>query len=122
MRILTQCKEAGLDEINFSTGDDHLEYVSIEKIKNAIYAAVELNLTVVVNIESGKDRIFKVNELLNDSRIADFVAIKGSAPPKLSIINGVWMPFTKESLSYLPHINKETYHPSKERCSNLSQL
>lgn len=29
--ILSKCKEAGLDEINFSTGDDHLEYVSIEK-------------------------------------------------------------------------------------------
>lgn len=117
--ILTRCKEAGLDEINFSTGDDHLEYVSIGKIKNAICAAVQLNLTVVVNIESGKDRIFKVEDLLKDSRIADFVSIKNSTPPKLTIINGVWMPFTKESLPYLPPIDKETNHPSKDRCTNL---
>ncbi len=29
------------------------------------------------------------------------------------------MPFTKESLPYLPPIDKETNHPSKDRCTNL---
>lgn len=57
LNILSQCKAAGLNEINFSTGDDHLEYVPLEYVKNGLDAAVKLNLTVVVNIESGKDRI-----------------------------------------------------------------
>lgn len=34
VKLLSECKKSGLDEINFSTGDDHLQYVSIDKIKN----------------------------------------------------------------------------------------
>ena len=119
LNILSLCKNAGLNEINISTGDDHLEYISITNIKNAIYAAVKLDFTVVVNIESGPDRIFKVDELLKDPEIAKFVSIKASNSNKLTIINGVWMPFTKESLRRLPLIRRHTYHPCMDRCSNL---
>lgn len=119
VKLLSECKKSGLDEINFSTGDDHLQYVSIDKIKNAIYAAVELDLTVVLNIEYGKDRIFNVEDLLKDSEIAKYVSINNKTSPKLTIINGVWMPFTEESLPHLPALDKNIYHPSKERCTNL---
>lgn len=117
--ILTQCKKAGLNEINFSTGDDHLEYVPIEYIKNGIFASVNLNLTVVVNIESGSDRIFNVDEFVKDENISKLIHSDGTNLPKLTIINGVWMPFTKESLPYLPTLDKDIFHPSKDRCKNL---
>ena len=117
--ILHKCKEAGLNEINFSTGDENLEYVPIEHMKKAIYVAAKLNLTVIVNIEYGKDRKFKVENLLEDLTITKYASIQKSAPPKLSIINGLWMPFTKEALSHLPYLNKKAHHPCKERCSNL---
>lgn len=119
LNILTQCKEAGLNEINFSTGDDHLEYVPLECVKTGIDAASKLNLTVVVNIESGKDRIFNVDEFVKDENIAELVNSDGSTLPKLTIINGVWMPFTQEALPFLPKLDKDVFHPSKDRCKNL---
>lgn len=117
--ILTKCKEAGLTEINFSTGDDHLEYIPLDYVKNGIDAAVKLNLTVVVNIESGKDRIFNVDEFVKDEQISNLLTSDGISLPRLTIINGVWMPFTQEALPFLPPLDKEIFHPSKDRCKNL---
>lgn len=118
-QILRECIDAGLDEINFSTGDDHLEYVCYNNIVNGICAALDLGLTVVVNIESGSDRNFKIEKLLQNRRISDLISNLGANSTKFSIMNGVWMPFTKESLSRLPLLNKNVPHPCKERCSNL---
>lgn len=119
INILTKCKEAGLTEINFSTGDDHLEYIPLDYVKNGIDAAVKLNLTVVVNIESGKDRIFNVDEFVKDEQISKLLTSDGISLPRLTIINGVWMPFTQEALPFLPPLDKEIFHPSKDRCKNL---
>lgn len=117
--ILSQCKNAGLSEINFSTGDDHLEYIPIEYVKNGVEASVKLNLTVVLNIESGKDRSFNIDEFVKDERISQFLCTEGAKLPKLTIINGVWMPFTKESLKYLQPMDIDVFHPCKDRCKNL---
>lgn len=69
-----------------------------KKIKNAICAAVKLNLTVVVNIESGKDRIFKVEELLKDSRIAVYAA---AAATKTKVSGGTQLQISKNFDIYI---------------------
>ena len=51
-------KEAGLTEINFSTGDDHLEFVPIKTIKNGALASLRQGMTVVINVEAAQDRKF----------------------------------------------------------------
>lgn len=113
--ILEKCKDAGLDEINFSTGDDHLSFVPIKNITNAIFSALSLDITTVVNIESGKGREFDRKKLL-EKLDTSFLSTKSN---RFSIINGMWMPFTQESLNALQPINKEYYHPAMDRCTNL---
>ena len=116
IELLSKLKSKGLDEINFSTGDDHLNYVPIKSIKNGISAAISLNLVTVVNIESGKDRNFDMSKFLDDPEMFSLTKNKKN---RLSIINGVWMPFTKESISYLPPLDPKSYHPVMDRCTNL---
>ncbi len=116
IELLSKLKSEGLDEINFSTGDDHLNYVPIKSIKNGISAAISLNLVTVVNIESGKDRKFNMSEFLDDP---EMLSLTKNSQNRLSIINGVWMPFTKESICYLPPLDPKSYHPVMDRCTNL---
>lgn len=96
--IVSKLKDAGLNEINFSTGDDHLEYVPIEFIKNGIIAAMSLNIDTLVNIEYGINRSFDLKELTEDIDIKQYLFPYRKISP-LGIVNGLWMPFTEESLS-----------------------
>ncbi len=83
--------KAGLNEINFSTGDEHLEFVPFEYIKNACIASVELGLTPIINIESQKDKIFTSKDFLKDEKMA-----KLYIENKLKITNGIWVSFKKK--------------------------
>ena len=49
---ILEWKKAGLTELNFSTGDEHLNFISITNIKNAILASVENGYKPFINIES----------------------------------------------------------------------
>lgn len=110
-RILELLKRVGLDEINFSTGDDHLEYVEINRIQNCISAALALGFTTVLNIEYGNDRSFNIEKLKDE--------VEGLDWNKLSIIKGLWMPFTKDSLDKLLPLHENCLHPVMDRCSNI---
>lgn len=111
LSLLQTLKCAGLNEINFSTGDDHLKYVSISNIKNCIISALSLDLKTVINIESGNDRHFNVNDF-ND-------IVLGVDTSKLAVIRGMWMPFTKETIGNLNPMPEKCLHSVKDRCSNL---
>jgi hypothetical protein len=93
-RKLGKLIDAGLTEINFSTGDDHLEFVPVETIKNATLASLSHNLTVSINVESGDDRRFSSKYLLNDTDLHEYI-LKG----KLLIMNGIWIPYNCETES-----------------------
>jgi MoaA/NifB/PqqE/SkfB family radical SAM enzyme len=107
---------AGLNEINFSTGDDHLEYVFIETIKNGIIASLKHNLITVVNVESGGWKKFNFNSLKEDVALKEFVN-----NGKLKIINGIWVPFTRSTLNEAKNatqIYKDVFKPY-QRCVNI---
>lgn len=104
--------EAGLNEINFSTGDDHLEYVPLQYIKNACLASVELGLLPLVNIETREDRKFTNCDFLSDVQLLNLYSEK-----KIGIANGVWVSFKKENK---PNVNNRNYlSPPHVRCKNL---
>jgi MoaA/NifB/PqqE/SkfB family radical SAM enzyme len=110
--------EAGLNEINFSTGDDHLEYVPIEAIKNGITVSLEYNLTTVVNVESGAWKRFNFNSLKEDENLKGYVD-----SGKLKIINGIWIPFTRSTLNEAKTAKLKSNDMLKfkpyQRCTNL---
>ena len=64
--------EAGLDVLNLSVDDLHGEYVPIESVRNAYWAAVDLGLKIVLMVSTGRDSGItsgSLPELLGDDRI-----------------------------------------------------
>ena len=117
---LADLKEAGLTELNLSTGDDHLEYVPIESIKNAIFAGMSLDITTVLNVESGINRSFDTKQFLEDKEICCYLFPTKKVNP-LSVVQGIWMPFTEESMKDVLK-NNETplfIHHKADKCANL---
>lgn len=77
---------AGLDELNLSTGDMHLRYVPADRIVNAAIAAIGLGLRTVVVVEIREGRAASARSFLDDPRVA---AIKSSQMFK--IIESPWI-------------------------------
>lgn len=105
-------RKMGLAEINFSTGDEHLKYVSAQTIKNAILASVEAGMTPFVNVESQESHQFNSKYFLKDPELSSLVKEK-----KLIIANGIWIDFKHpEEIAKKP---KDINIPSFRRCENL---
>jgi len=80
---------AGLNEINFSTGDEHQKYVKVEKVINACIESVKTNLSVAVNVESHFKSNFKNMEFFENKRFKEFFSIQENKD-RIKIINGFW--------------------------------
>lgn len=90
--LLKELKKKGLDEINFSTGDEHQEFVPYENIIYACRAALDLSLSVAVNIEAHENKKFKMETLNNDIRL-----LKYRNNPLFFISNGLWIAYDEEA-------------------------
>lgn len=55
--------EAGLAELNISTGDNHQEYISFDRVMNGTVAAVELGILGVISVEKTKNSIFTIDHI-----------------------------------------------------------
>lgn len=109
--------KVGLNEINFSTGDDHLQYVPIRNIKNGVIASLESGITTVVNVESNEVKQFNSKHFIEDESLSKYID-KG----QLKIINGLWMPFTEATFNEIEDarkIRKIHFSDSHTRCTNL---
>ena len=107
--------ENGLSEINFSTGDEHLKWVSLDNIVNGIIASVKLKITVCINRESSVVSTFKHNDLINDSRLKKY---KNLLDKQIKIVSGIWMPFTKSSEEELS-LKSKIKNTRISRCDSL---
>ncbi len=113
---LKKLTDIGLREINFSTGDDHQEWVKYDNVINGSIAAADLGLTCVVNVETHDNASFNNSVFLKDERILHYLQKDSSEKKRIRIINGVWVPFLKETnVSY----NKTIIGIPKERCTGL---
>lgn len=83
---------AGLQELNLSTGDDHLEWVPIESVARAALHAARNQLLTVVNIEGSANAAFRqaaftelpqIREILGDDRLRKWLLVS----------TNMWMPF-----------------------------
>jgi organic radical activating enzyme len=116
--------ESGLCEINFSTGDEHQEWVPYDNIIYGIIAGLELNLVVAVNVESSVSNKFNTKQLESDLRLEKY---KPLLRKKLFFLSGAWMPFLEsaEKKANAYKKNKDSpvilYHP-QNRCSALFNI
>lgn len=64
-KYMQKLKNAGLKEINFSTGDQHQKYVPIEHVLNGSLAAIEQDIPVSVSLEVQNYALFCEEDLTN---------------------------------------------------------
>ncbi|MGC3977750.1 MAG: 4Fe-4S cluster-binding domain-containing protein [Paludibacteraceae bacterium] len=113
--------KSGLSEINFSTGDDHIEFVPFERVKNGAMAALDLRITTLINVESGSDRKFNYELITKDETLVNYIFPNKKENP-LGIINGLWMPFTEKSMNKsndIDYNNCAKNELNKGKCTNL---
>ncbi|EMF0060596.1 hypothetical protein PFZ79_002426 [Enterococcus hirae] len=69
VRMVDKFIQAGLTEINFSTGDNHQQWIDLNTIINACYASTTRGLLTVVNIEAFDKAKFTINDFFENERI-----------------------------------------------------
>jgi MoaA/NifB/PqqE/SkfB family radical SAM enzyme len=93
-RRLSAIVEAGLKELNVSTGDFHQQWVAQDTVVNAACLAVEAGLrNTVVMVELQKERRVTAASIAADPRVRELLAVEG-APFRL--IESPWMPMNAE--------------------------
>ncbi|MFF4159384.1 radical SAM protein [Streptomyces sp. NPDC001678] len=91
---------AGLSEINYSTGDEHVKFVPIERVACAVRAACERALPVHVMIELKSDNSVTREKFLNHPMVAQLSAEECK---HLSVKTSPWMPMDHSATySYPP--------------------
>lgn len=88
-RRLQLMVDAGLKELNISTGDFHLEYIPVDRIENAAVAAYESGLGLVITVEYRNQRSFTAGALLKDTLIGE---IHLRDPNGMQVKENVWIP------------------------------
>lgn len=89
---------AGLDEINFSTGDEHVRFVPLERVAIACVAAAEREFRVHVMIELKAQRTICADDLMKHALVA---ALPEGMKRYITAVESPWMP--------LDPLERETY-------------
>jgi hypothetical protein len=111
---------AGLDEINYSTGDEHTRFIPIDFVVNAIVAAVGRGLNVHVMVEIHDTRHIVEESVLKHPRI---VALKENERRLLSVNESPWMPLHPFEVAKYPEgigLNGENVSSSRG-CESILQ-
>lgn len=88
---IKELKDCGLNEINFSSGIDHQQWVPFRKVRNAAVAASRIGFLPIINFESHEPTKFD-NQLL-DILLKDKTLSSLLNENKIKIERGVWMKF-----------------------------
>jgi radical SAM family protein len=84
--------EAGLSELNFSTGDDHQAFVPYERIVIGATTAAELGLRALIVVEGRVGARFTMREALAHPDLSEFLR-SSPARANLDLLNNIWIPF-----------------------------
>lgn len=119
---MVRLKNAGLDELNLSTGDEHQEYVKLENISRAAIESVKLNITTVINVEAHLSSNFTADTLFKIPSFNEFFS-KEENSDKLKIINGLWSDFKKGAKSLEFDKNSlKLIQESKKGCDSIFKI
>src|SRR5271165_2123833 len=90
-RRLQALRDAGLTELNISTGDYHQRFVDQQTVINAACLSVELMKSTLIVVESQKERRVSAAALGADPRIQRLLAEHGD---RFQLIESPWMPMS----------------------------
>jgi hypothetical protein len=110
---------AGLTEINFSTGDEHTRFVPLERLLRGTRAAVKAGVPVAIMMETRKERKVTKTTLVEHD---DFRSICRDFPlSSIDIIESPWMPVSPSVVEkYSDHvaINRRNL-PLRKGCDSV---
>lgn len=89
----------GLDEINFSTGDEHARFVPLERVLLGIRAAIDFKFTPVLMIELQTNASITEKSIIKSEA---FCKLLGDVAKKLTIVESPWMPLEHERMGLYP--------------------
>ena len=88
--------EAGLTELNFSTGDDHQKYVPFDFVVHGATTAAEFGLDALIAVEGCREARFTMEKALGHAGLNNFLT-SSPARRKLTLMNNIWIPFRGRS-------------------------
>ena len=91
--------DAGLSEINYSTGDEHVRFVPLERVVLASVAACERRFRTHVMMELKQDRHITPDMLLEHPLIA---ALPPDQFAALTVLSSPWMPLHHDTIYRYP--------------------
>ena len=88
--------EAGLSELNFSTGDDHQAYVPYERVVIGATTAADFGIRALIVVEGRAGARFTMQEALQHPILSEFMR---SSPARagLDLLNNIWIPFRDDA-------------------------
>ncbi|MBR5255728.1 MAG: hypothetical protein IKV62_03010 [Bacteroidales bacterium] len=120
VKKLTPLVEAGLTEINISTGDNHQEYVPFENVVNGFKAAYDLGIrSMAVSVESPPNAKFTSETIKNHPFLSSLLD-----DGTLYLLDAAWMRFStgdnvyEGAKSFLIE-NFDTHKPCKNIYDNI---
>ncbi|MFI8280880.1 radical SAM protein [Streptomyces sp. NPDC085929] len=111
-RRLSALKEAGLRELNVSTGDYHQQFVDEDTVINAAYLGVEQELKTLIIVELQKERQVTAAHLAAIPRVLGLLRHN----PPVRIIESPWIPMDYRQAILQDEgrlINRENVHLRK---------
>lgn len=117
-------KEAGLNEINFSTGDDHQEWVPFKYVRNAAVATVRHNLLCAINVETKDNSSFDIDKIMEKDKVFLDMASSNNehcCKPRIHIERGIWAPIKKSCENKITYKDYEDSINFK-RCEHLYSI
>jgi len=118
-RCINSFVKVGLTEINFSTGDQHMRFVPVERVIRGTRAAVKAGLPVAIMIETVKDRKITKTTLEQHD---DFRSVCRDFPAsRIDIMESPWMPLSPSVVADYPdHVptNRENL-PFRKGCDSV---
>ena len=117
---LTDLIQHGLSEINYSTGDEHIRFVPLDKVIYATVSALTLKLPVHIMVEYKKNRTIRKADILEHPLLSNFLKFKDDL---LNITESPWMPLNPMTVEEYPPedtVNLKTV-TLREGCDNVLQ-
>lgn len=96
---IKEFKEVGLNEINYSTGDEHQKWIPFKNVRNAAVATIRNGLLCAINVETKDGNNFDIDKILREDKVLfSMSAFKGSSnyKSKIYIEKGIWAPIKKD--------------------------
>jgi hypothetical protein len=100
LEILGELKNAGLTELNFSCDDYHQEYISLENIKNANEAAIEIGIPALLamrTVPNGKITPEYLSDYLGE-KLQEFKRGEKNNPKNNVYLNGINIPIKSHDM------------------------